>query len=76
MTLGEFYDCVDGYNDRLVDIDGLNLYLGNYIAIGVNNPSKYPNKSFLAKETSNSAAMTSDDELDAYIIAMAKKGAK
>jgi hypothetical protein len=49
LTVGEFLDCLDGYQARLKDVDHLNHTLGYYVAIGFNSPKKYPSKPFLEK---------------------------
>jgi len=55
----------------------LNLYLGNYVALGVNNPKKMPKEPLMLKKLGrDKTIMTSDGELDAFIVAMAKKGGK
>lgn len=55
----------------------MNLLLGNYIAIGVNNPKKYPKKPFLAsKNTEAHEGFKADSALDTYILSMANKGEK
>jgi len=48
LTIGEFVDCVQGYQDRTEDIavltDSLNHILGSYVGVAVNAPKKYPKK--------------------------------
>lgn len=62
MTIGEFYDCVDGYKKRIkanMEIqDSLNHILGGYISTGVNAPKKYPKKPALQKKSSKVQKMT------------------
>lgn len=69
MTVGQFNRAVDGYNKRLEldqkrleaqskETDRLNHILGQYIAIGVNNPKKYPKQPYL----SNSKPKTQSPE--------------
>ena len=61
----------------MLDIDGLNLILGNYVGVGVNNPKKYSKEPVMAKRLGrDKTVMTSDSELDAFIVAMANKGGK
>jgi len=52
--------------------------LGQYVAMGVNASKKnpYPKKPLLAKDEEKNKGFTTDSALDAYIMAMAKKGAK
>lgn len=52
--------------------DRLNHILGNYIAIGVNDPQKYPEKPILDTNTNGmGVGFTSDESLDAYICSLA-----
>lgn len=44
----DFY--VEREKQKVKEIDALNFMLGKYIAIGVNDPKKYPRKPFLEKE--------------------------
>lgn len=82
MTLGDFYDCLEGYKDRIENDmrvqDSLNHILGQYVAMGINASKKnpYPKKPLLAKDEEKNKGFTTDSALDAYIMAMAKKGAK
>lgn len=70
---------MDGYVERLKDIDALNHVLGSYVAVGVNNPKKYPKEpNSVAQERRSASAMTTDAELDRYICAKygGKNGSK
>lgn len=52
--------------------DRLNHVLGTYIAVGVNDPQKYPEKPISSTDISNkSSGFTSDESLDAYICSLA-----
>lgn len=53
--------------------DSLNFMLGQYVSVGINSPKKYPDKALLSTESARSNAFRSDDELDAYIRAMAQQ---
>lgn len=68
MTIGEFKHCADGYKDRLErearQTDMLNHILGNYIAVGVNNPKKYPKKPTLHDSKDNKQVFTSDEDYE------------
>lgn len=72
MNPREIKVCFEGHKEKIEEEmklkDSLNHLLGKYIAIGVNNPKKYPKKPFLAKEES-SYKMTKDSQLDAFICA-------
>ena len=58
------------YKRRQRDIDELNHVLGNYIAIGINNPKEYPKKPYLSEENETKKDMTdSSMELEARRIA-------
>ncbi len=82
LTLGDFYDCLDGYKDRIdteIKInDYENFLLGQYVAMGVHASKKhpYPKKPFLSKTNESDRGFTKDSDLDAYIVSMAKKGGK
>lgn len=55
-----------------------NFLLGQYVAMGVHASKKhpYPKKPFLSKNEEAERGFTTDSELDAYIVSMAKKGGK
>lgn len=54
MTIGQFQASVKGFKLRVEreteQRDQLNHMLGKYIALGVNNPKKYPSNPYLFKE--------------------------
>jgi len=51
------------YNRRLQDLDSLHHLLGNYIAIGVNNPKKYPKEPYLTEKKQIALKEMSDDQM-------------
>lgn len=53
--------------------DKLNHILGTYVAIGINDPKKYPSAPLLDDESTNQKgfSFTSDESLDAYICSLA-----
>lgn len=82
LTIGEFYDCMDGYEARLEATaklqDRLNYLLGQYVGMAVNASDKhpYPREPFLARqdgEAARSGGFADDDALEAYIRSMADK---
>lgn len=66
MTVGEFTRCMDGYKDKVEremrQADQLNHILGNYIAVGVNNPKKYPKTPALSSEQKEKTQVFTKDE--------------
>ena len=54
--------------------DRLNHILGNYIAVGINNPKKYPKKPALSQDESKKTVYTSDSHFEQ--IARIKYGKK
>lgn len=55
-------------------MDILNHLLGNYIALGVNNPKKYPKKPLFRTENAQKKAEMSDEEMEIFGRIFAKKG--
>lgn len=55
-------------------MDILNHLLGNYIALGVNNPKKYPKKPLFRTEKAQKKAEMSDEEMEIFGRIFAKKG--
>lgn len=55
-------------------MDILNHLLGNYIALGVNDPKKYPKKPLFRTENAQKKAEMSDEEMEIFGRIFAKKG--
>lgn len=55
-------------------VDILNHLLGNYIALGVNNPKKYPKKPLFQTEKARKKEEMSDEEMEIFGRVLARKG--
>lgn len=51
------------YTRRLQDIDRLNHGLGQYVAMGVNNPKKYPKEPFMQDKKQSELKDMSDTQM-------------
>ncbi len=74
MTVGDFYDCLEGFEDarerRMLDIDLLNHIQGQYFAAAFNDPKHYPKSPELPerlKKTNKKLSPMTDDEMLAQI---------
>lgn len=61
MSPREFNKYIQAYEERLKEQDTLNWLLGKYIAIGVNNPKKYPEKPVLRRGETEMRVMTGEE---------------
>ncbi len=74
MTVGDFYDCIDGFElareRQIQDMDMLNYQLGQYIGVAFSDPKHYPRSPEIAERLKNKnkspQAMT-DEEMLAQI---------
>lgn len=66
MTLGEFTRCINGYKERIEremqQQDYLNHIHANYIALGVNNPEKFPKQPLLSEVKNESKIIATTDD--------------
>lgn len=57
MTVGDFYDCIDGFElareRQIQDADMLNHKLGQYIGIAFSDPKHYPKNPEIAESLRN-----------------------
>lgn len=63
MTPKLFKKYINAYKRQKDDMDALNHKLGIYIAIGVNNPKKYPEKPYSQTENKQIEKNMSDERM-------------